>query len=251
MRTPTLRRRATCAPRPDGFTPARARRSECQPNGLYGALKKRAFTVLEMQIALVISALLFTAMLTALDTMFKGYETNADAASSNVVTRLVVNRVLSLVRTGTDFRPLTDDVLDTNENPVFCDFMEFVSRRNDAGEPVESIRVEYRYPGEGAQYRVWGVGEPEPALGFTPQGNGELWLVRTDLTNNAETESLLVANVRHFLITLRYDIGPRLERATIDITTEPQQPQSVALSTDAPPPALRMVASAMPRRIGG
>ena len=65
--------------------------------------KLRAFTVLEMQMALIISALLFTALLTALDTMFKGYETNADAASSNVVTRLVVNRVLSLVRTGTDF----------------------------------------------------------------------------------------------------------------------------------------------------
>ena len=213
--------------------------------------KLRAFTVLEMQMALIISALLFTALLTALDTMFKGYETNADAASSNVVTRLVVNRVLSLVRTGTDFRPLTDDVLDTNENPVYADFMEFVSLRDDDGEPVEAIRVEFRYPGEGAQYRVWGVGEPEPELGFTPAGNGELWLVRTDLTTDAETESLLVGNVRQFLVTLRYDIGPRLERATIDITTEPQQPESVALSTDAPPQSLRMVASAMPRRIGG
>ena len=142
-------------------------------------------------------------------------------------------------------------MLDTNENPVYADFMEFVSLRDDDGEPVEAIRVEFRYPGEGAQYRVWGVGEPEPELGFTPAGNGELWLVRTDLTTDAETESLLVGNVRQFLVTLRYDIGPRLERATIDITTEPQQPESVALSTDAPPQSLRMVASAMPRRIGG
>ncbi len=212
-------------------------------------VSRRAFTILEMQIAILISALLFTVMLTSLDTMFKGYETNADAASSNVVTRLVVNRVLSLVRTGSDFRPWPDDVLDSNENPIYSDFMEFVSARDDDGDPIESMRVEYRYPGEGAQYRVWGVKEAEPALGFTPTGNGELWLVRTNLTNNEETESLLIDQIRAIKFTLKYAIGPRLERATIDVTADPAQPESIALSSDAPPPALRMVASAMPRRV--
>lgn len=242
---PVCRRR----PRPAGFIPARSRKSECEPGGLYGALKLRAFTILEMQIAIVISALLFTAMLTSLDTMFKGYETNADAASSNVVTRLVVNRVLSMVRTGTDFRPWPDDVLDNDENPMFADYMEFVSVRDDNGTPTEVIRIEYRYEEEGAQYRRWGDGEDEPDLGFVDTGNNTLWMVRTDLASDVETEAMLLDNVRAFRFTLKYTIGPRLERATIDITADPDQPESVALSTDAPPPALRMVASAMPRRV--
>jgi type II secretory pathway pseudopilin PulG len=214
------------------------------------ARTSRAFTILEMQIALVISALIFTAMLTALDTMFKGYETNAEAASSNVVTRLVVNRVLSMVRTGSDFRPHPDDVLDNDANPLFSDYMEFVSLRDDDDEPIETIRIEFRYAGEGAQLRSWGVGQEEPALGFQPAGNGSLWLIRTDLVTGDETESILLDNVRQVLFTLRYDIGPRLTRATIDITADPDTPQTIALSTDAPPPALRMVASAMPRRAG-
>lgn len=215
------------------------------------ACTRRAFSILEMQIALVISALLFTAMLTALDTMFKGYETNADAASSNVVTRLVVNRALTMVRTGSDFRPQPDDVLDNDTNPLYSDYMEFVSVRNDDDDPIETIRIEYRYPDEGAQLRSWGVEEEEPELGFTPSGNGALWMVRTDLVTGVETETILLDNVRAARFTLRYDIGPTLTRATIDITSDANTPQSVALSTDAPPPALRMVASAMPRRIAG
>lgn len=211
--------------------------------------RPRAFTLIEMQIALVISALLFTALLTSLDTMFKGYRTNADAASSNVVTRLVVNRVLSMVRTGSDFRPWPDDVLDADANPLYADYMEFVSARDDNGNPEETVRIEFRYADNGAQLRRWGVGQPEPALGFEPTGPGELWLVRTVLSSGTETESLLLDEVRDVRFTLRYGIGPRLERATIDLTAEPSIPESIALSTDAPPPALRLVASAMPRRV--
>ena len=209
----------------------------------------RGFTVIEMQIALVISALLFTALLTSLDTMFKGYRTNADAASSNVVTRLVVNRVLSMVRTGSDFRPWPDDVLDTNANPLYSDYMEFVSVRDDLGNPEETVRIEFRYAGNGALLRRWGVGQPEPALDFQPSGPGELWLVRTELASGTQTESILLDQVRDVRFTLRYGIGPRLERATIDITAEPSVPESIQLAADAPPAALRLVASAMPRRV--
>lgn len=211
---------------------------------------RRAFTVLEMQVATLISALLMSATLVALDTTFKAYEINADAASSNVVTRIVVNRVLAMVRTGRDFRPLPDDVLANSENPVLSDYMEFVSAVDADGIPTEVSRIEYRYAAEGAQLRVWGNGEPEPDLGFEPTGPGELWLVRITLSDDSTQEAMLLDQVRSCRFVLRYGIGPRLERATMDLVVEPDAPESVRVASDAPPRVTRLVASAMPRRIG-
>ena len=218
--------------------PARARRRA-----------RRAFSLIEMQIALLISAVLLSATFVALDTTFKGFEVNADSASSHVVTRIAVNRLLSLVRTGADFGPMPLDVLDTAQNPIVADHFEFVSDRDADGEATEVTRIEYRYPGVGALYRSWGASGEPPALGFTPTGPGELYLVRIDLTDDSTQEFLLLGEVRRALFTLRYDVGPRLTRATIDVIVEPQIPHDIKLDSDAPPQVVRVVASAMPRRV--
>jgi prepilin-type N-terminal cleavage/methylation domain-containing protein len=210
---------------------------------------RRGFSLAEMLIALAISSALLSSAMVALDTLFKGYEVNADSASSHVVSRIATNRILALVRTGTDFGPMPGDVLDANKNPMYADFFEFVSARDDNNVPTQLTRIEYRYAGEGAQYRAWGVGEEEPALDFTPSGPGELWLVQIDPADDSENAFLLLREVRSALFSLSYDVGPRLERCTIDIVVEPALPDAVKLESDAPPETIRIVASAMPRRI--
>lgn len=211
---------------------------------------RRGFSIIEMQIAALISALLLSATLVALDTMFKGYRTNADSASAHVVTRITVNRLLTLIRTGTDFGPVSNDIFDECQNPIISDFFEFVSDRGADGFAAEVTRIEYRFPGEGAQHRIWSECVPPPALDFeNAEGDaGELWLVRTDLATDAETEFLLLRDVRAARFTMRYDRGPQLVRCTIDITVDPEIPESVSIGADAPPQTVRVVASAMPRR---
>lgn len=210
---------------------------------------RRGFSLAEMLIALAISSALLSSALVALDTLFKGFETNADSASSHVVSRIATNRILTLVRTGTDFGPTPGDVLDANKNPMYSDFFEFVSRRDENNVPTQLTRIEFRYAGEGAQYRAWGVGEEEPELDFQPEGPGELWLVQIDPSDDSEQAFLLLREVRSALFSLAYDVGPRLERCTIDIVVEPSMPADIKLESEAPPETLRIVASAMPRRI--
>jgi prepilin-type N-terminal cleavage/methylation domain-containing protein len=210
---------------------------------------RRAFSLVEMLIALAISGALLSATLVALDTTFKGYEINADSASSHVVTRIAVNRIMGLVRTGTDFGPMPADVLDNTQNPMVADFFEFVSARDEFGEPETLTRIEYHYAGQGPQYRSWGVSQAPPPLGFEPTGPGELHLVQIDADTGTETSFLLLERVRAAQFSLSYDVGPRLERCTMDITVEPLIPDDIKIDSDAPPQTVRLVASAMPRRI--
>jgi hypothetical protein len=141
------------------------------------------------------------------------------------------------------------DVLDVAKNPMFADYFEFVSARDADGAPTQLSRIEFRYAGHGAQYRAWGAGEDEPDLEFAPEGTGELWMVQIDPADDSETPFLLLREVRSAVFSLVYDIGPRLERCTIDIVVEPDIPESVKLDSDAKPETIRIVASAMPRRI--
>lgn len=210
---------------------------------------RRGFSLAEMLIALAISSAVLASAMVALDTLFKGFEVNADSASSHVVSRIATNRILSLVRVGTDFGPMPADVLDANKNPLFSDYFEFVSARDEDNDPTQLTRIEFRYAGEGAQYRAWGVGEAEPELDFNPTGAGELWLVQIDPSDDSEKEFLMLREVRSAQFSLAYDVGPRLERCTIDIIVEPAIPADIKLESDAPPQTLRIVASAMPRRI--
>ncbi len=210
---------------------------------------RRAFSLAEMLIALAISAMLLASALVALDTIFKGYEVNADSASSHVVSRIATNRIMALVRTGTDFGPIPGDVLDVAQNPMYADYFEFVSARDDDNVPTQLTRIEFRYTGEGAQYRAWGLGEDEPDLGFEPTGPGELWIVQIDPADNSERAFLMLREVRSALFTLAYDVGPRLERCTMDIIVDPAAASDTSLETDQRAETIRIVASAMPRRI--
>ncbi|MEM1097500.1 MAG: hypothetical protein AAGH92_01805 [Planctomycetota bacterium] len=60
-----------------------------------------------MLVSLSITSLLLTATMVAIDASFKAYANAAESASTQVSTRMVIHRVLTLVRTGTLQGPLT------------------------------------------------------------------------------------------------------------------------------------------------
>lgn len=209
---------------------------------------RRGFSVIEMLVAITISSVLLTATLGALNAMFKGYEQTTDSASAHVVARIAVNRILGMIRTGSDFGPFPTDVLNTSQNPLNSDYFEYVSARNSSGVATQITRIELRYPGGDPPHRTWAPGEDPPELEFEPSGPGDLWVVLIDPASGEENAYLLIAGVANVMFTLEYDVGPRLLRTTIDITINSAPQEDLDVATGAVPQTVRLVASAMPRR---
>lgn len=83
---------------------------------------RRAFSLVEMLIALAIAAALLAATLFALQTSFIAYQFTTDQASTHAVGRLVVHRMMAMIRAGQEFRPLPADIRDKF---VSSDYIEF------------------------------------------------------------------------------------------------------------------------------
>jgi prepilin-type N-terminal cleavage/methylation domain-containing protein len=219
---------------------------------------RRGLSLIEMMIALAISATLLTATLAALDAMFKGYKQTTEAASTHVISRIVMARITSMIRTGSGFGPLPPSVLDSDENPLASDFIQFVSARDVDGEPTEMVRIEYRVPvglddnnfATNPPLRSWGVGEGPPE-NLWPAVAGELWFVRLDVASDPPVvvqQNPLMSGVRSVIFTMNYGIGPVLTRAAIDMTIEPNDSEDLTIHTDLDPSqTFRLVASAAPR----
>lgn len=195
---------------------------------------RRGFTLIEMLIALTISATLLTATLAAFDASWRAYKHTTEAASTHVVSRIVTHRVLSLIRTGTEFGPYPEDVLDATQNPLTSTFMEFVSEADRAAGLDRITRLERRtVEGTTNDYELWYVlldGSTEPPT--------------------AVEERPLLSGVREVMFILEYDVGPRLRRATLDLTIVPNDVEDIRTGTvGEETPAIRLVASAVPRQL--
>ncbi len=210
---------------------------------------RRAFSLMEMLFATTISAMLFTSLLLSLDTMFKGYEQTTDTASSQAVTRIAVNRVLGLIRTGSEFAPIPADVLDSDLNPLSAHWFEFVSQRDSDGEITQVTRLEFRYDGADLIDEPWSPDEEPPDPPEDASELGSIYIVFVDAGSGDEEERLLLSGVQQAIFSLHFDVGPQLLRATIDITVVPQIEADLMVSTEAAPQTIRVVASAMPRRV--
>lgn len=194
----------------------------------------RGFTLVEMLIALTISATLLTATLSAFDASWRAYKHTTEAASTHVVSRIVTHRVLSLIRTGTEFGPYPEDVLDVAQNPLTSSFMEFVSDADRAAGLDRITRLERR--------TVAGTAN-----------EFELWYVLLDASTAPASvieERPLLSGVREAMFILEYDIGPRLRRATLDLTIVPNDVEDIRTgAVGDETPAIRLVASAVPRQL--
>ncbi len=259
MTQPGATQRVT-APSRDGTIPARPTDTAMTASRSRHN-RRRAFSLIEVLIALTISATLLTSALVAFDAMFKRFEIISDSASTNVIARTVMHRTLSMIRTGTDFAPYPVDVLDASQNPANYTYIEFVSKRNSANAPTEITRIERR-----AASTVT-IGSESVTL----RGPYVLWITVTPAGGGAALERPLLDGIVDLQFNLQYDAGPRLRRATIDMTVRPagntvqqeddqhrfgstttvngQTVDRQMMATDATSSTIRLVASTSPRGI--
>jgi prepilin-type N-terminal cleavage/methylation domain-containing protein len=191
---------------------------------------RRAFSIVELLVALTISATLLAATLQAFDASWRSYKQTTNSASTHVVSRIVVHRVLSMIRTGSDFSPVPADVLDIAQNPLTSTFMEFRADADRRGNTDIWTRLERR---------------DSPSV----PGTFELWYVLIDRSGGADAilqQRPLLTNVRQVAFILQYDRGPRLRLATLDLTVQPGDDADMRIGVGNDAPTLRMVASASP-----
>jgi prepilin-type N-terminal cleavage/methylation domain-containing protein len=194
---------------------------------------RRGFSMVEMLIAFMISSLLMTACLVALDSSFKSYEATTESASTHVVSRLVMHRVMAMIRQGEEFGPFPIGVVTPTK--IESDYIEFVSLKDDATGKRQVTRLEKTV---------------DPQASNTYQLQYRRW----DYLNGTLTQSFsypLIRNLKEAHFTLEYDIGPRLIRATVDLSIKPEDVSTAAtnIHTELQSPVLRLVASASPRRL--
>lgn len=190
------------------------------------------FSLIEVLVALTILGTLLTAAMTALDTSFKSYKVTTEGASTHVIARMVMSRIMTMVRTGTQFGPYPVDPLDSAQNPVTSDYFEFVTRESGTDKTI--VRIERR-------------DKDDPA-----EGPYELWYVQSDYTNGVRTGLYarpLLSGVQEARFTLEYDVGQNLKRATVDLTIKPTNFQAASIGGNIEAPSIRLVSSVNPRKL--
>jgi prepilin-type N-terminal cleavage/methylation domain-containing protein len=193
------------------------------------ARRVRGFTLIEVLVAIAITGLMMGAVMVALDTCFKGYKVTTEQSATNMMARLTMQRISSLVRNAKDFAPYPNDVLDLTQNPV------------------KSTRIEITTP-LGTSGRQVSIFERRSAAGAA--GPFQLWYVRKDFNGNTEVlseERPILSGVLAVTFTLQYSAGPRLGRATIDLTVKANEFQDASVSTTLKVPPIRLVSTAVPR----
>ncbi|MGV6814247.1 MAG: PulJ/GspJ family protein [Phycisphaerales bacterium] len=191
--------------------------------------RRRGFSLAEVLISLTISATLLTATLGALDGSFKGYKVTTEGASTNVVARIVMQRLTAMIRTGDSFGPYPVNPILTPQ--LESNYIEFVSNRDPAASTERVVRLERRDSTE------------------TP-GLYELWYIVTTYISGAydsEEEAPLLVNLNDVVFNMEYDVGPKLKRVTIDLIIQPDDLEDLAVGTNLEAPTIRLVASASPR----
>jgi prepilin-type N-terminal cleavage/methylation domain-containing protein len=181
--------------------------------------RSRGFSLVEMLIALAICAALLVAVLSALVASFRAYQATTEQASTHVVGRIVMHRMMALVRNGVDFGPLPEDARDrfvlTDQFLFVDDDGREIQLRLDRGNSALLMRVD-----EGAeQLLLEGVRGPTDEVG---------------------------ASLGAF--TLEYENGTKLVRASFDLTVEADDNASLTLEGDEVIP-IRLVGSTAPRRL--
>lgn len=188
------------------------------------------FSMVEVLISLAITSTLLTATMSALNASFKGYQVTSEGASTNVVARIVMQRLTAMIRTGDSFGPYPVNPITTPE--IESTYIEFVSYRDVSTGTERVTRLERRDADEGED------------------GPYELWYILTTYVNGTfedEDEAPLLVGLNDVVFTLRYDVGPQLKRATVDLIIQPDDMQDIAVGSTLEAPTIRLVASASPR----
>lgn len=186
--------------------------------------RRSGFSLLELMVALAISALLLTAALVALDASFRAYRRTTEEVATHTTARIAMHRLLALIRTGTDFGPLPADPLD---------------------DELESDYLEVRTP-DGRWVVMRWDGEAERLLIAVDSVDGEPGVPQVLLGGVEPQFHADGTPIMPFRIA--YQDGWRVRRVTVDLSIQPDDDVSAAIAHEPPPP-IRLVGSASPRSI--
>lgn len=185
--------------------------------------RRGGFSMMELIVALAISAMLLSASLVALDASFKAYRRTTEEASTHTVSRLAMHRILALVRTAEWVGPLPEDPLDTERH---ADEIEVRTR--------DGRTMTIRWDPEGERLML--ATDPPVAEG----------LDEMELLGGVSARTLPDGSaVPPF--RLQYEDGWRVTRVTVDLAIRPDAAQATAIA-GASSGEIRLVGSASPRR---
>ena len=182
---------------------------------------RRGFSLVELLVALAITSALLTATLVALNASFMAYQATTREASTHTIARLTMHRMLTLLRTGTDFGPFPASI--TANSVIQSDFIEFFAANG------QLMRLEY-IPEDEALYIV----------NILSGGIEESHLLLAGVTQRDEEGDYIPP------FTLEFVKGTQLYRASIDLTLVPDDNLSLQLEGEFQS-LIRLVGSAMPR----
>ena len=180
---------------------------------------RRGFSLIELLVALAITAALMVATLTALDASFTAYQTTTETASTHAIGRLTVDRIQAMIRTGQGFGPLPSLPSQTTLESNYIDIV------TPAGE---QITIEWQPSTESLYVIV----------------NGDEHLLMEGVI--AQSHPVTGESVSPF--TLEFAAGRQLYRATIDLLIIPDDNMNVVLDGDSQE-TLHLIASSMPRSL--
>ena len=180
---------------------------------------RRGFSLIEMLVALAICSALLTATLVSLYASFRAYQSTTEQASTHVIGRVVMHRVMALVRNGVGFGPLPEDPRETSiatDEMTFLDDEEReITLRLDRVHKVLLMQVD----GSQEQVLLDGVSGP------------------TD-TDGTELGAF----------QLEYENGYKLIKASFDLTVAADDTAQLSIEGNDVVP-IRLVGSTAPRRI--
>ena len=190
--------------------------------------RRRGLSLVEMLVALAISAMLLTATMVAIDASFKSYAVAAESASTQTSTRMVINRVLTLVRTNEAHGPLrvadalAGETVTVDGDIITSSYLQLIDGNRDtltiSYDEVNDLLMLTREPFSGATPTT------QPIIGGVTECTFKL---ARRLTN----DGVLV-----------------LERGSIDFTVEADDDASLDVEVGDIPP-VRVIASTKPRRL--
>jgi prepilin-type N-terminal cleavage/methylation domain-containing protein len=186
---------------------------------------RRGFNLLELLIALTISATLLTATMAALDASYYAYQRTTEVASSHIVSRLMMHRMLTLIRTGNEFGPFP---VDPKVAIVESDFIEF--------RATNGVIVRL----------AWDQDDEALYLTTDTTGDGDLadeipYKLLDGVIPTLDEDDEVVKPFK-----LEYELGRKLYRATINLSVVPDDNMDLAIEGDSAE-VLRLVGSALPR----
>lgn len=185
---------------------------------------RRGFSLLELMVALAISAILLTSALVALDASFRAYRRTTEEAATHTTARMAMHRLLALIRTGTDFGPLPANPLD---DELEIDYFEVLT--------PDGRWVVVRWDGEARQLLI--------AVDTADGDPGVPHVLLGGIEPRFEADGTPIMPFR-----IAYQDGWRVRRITLDLSIQPDDDVSAAIAHEAPPP-IRLVGSASPRVI--